>query len=112
MPAPFDDQRSRQQRHRMIDGDAQPEIVVFTNRQRFIESAGFVKQRARDHDRRRAHQAEFETALENIAGGFAMPGFGIDAGAVANPDLFGLANAGLGMFFHEPHLRRQLLWQP
>ena len=41
MAAAFDNQRLRQQGNGVIDGDTQPQVIIFAYRQGFIEATAF-----------------------------------------------------------------------
>ncbi len=112
MPTMLDDQRRFDQRHRKITGDAQPEVVVFANRQRLVEAAAALEQFPGHHRGGRTDQTEIETALKNISRRLAMLQLRIDPHAVANPDLVGLANLHFSMALHKCHLHLQLVRLP
>lgn len=57
VPAPLDDQGRVNQRYGMVDGDAQPQIVVLAYRKAFIEATHLIKKIFRQHDGGRADQA-------------------------------------------------------
>lgn len=110
--AALDHQRVIDQRNRMVKRDAQPQVIVFAHGQTFVEAAHLLKQCARQHHRRRTHQAKFQARNENIPRRFAMFGLGIDPDAVTNPDFFSLADLHAPILIHKRGLDRKFLPQP
>ena len=53
--ASLHNQGYRNQRDQAVDANSQPEIIIFTDGEIFVESAKLGKQLLRHHDRRRTH---------------------------------------------------------
>ena len=92
MAAMLDDQGLFDQRHRIIASDAQPQVIVLTDRQRLIEAAAPIEQFPGHHHCRRTDKTEIETPLKNVPRWFAMLDPWIDSDTMADPNLIGLAN--------------------
>jgi hypothetical protein len=105
-------QRLTDQRDRMLHGNAQPELVIFTHRKRFIEPAKPGKQVLRHHHRRRTHQTKLQAAQKYIARRFLVFCLRIDFDAIAKPNFFGLGNLNFRVALHEGGLNFELLGPP
>lgn len=112
MPSPFDHQLRGYQRDRIINGDAEPEIIILANGKSLVESSNRFEKISAHHDRGRAHQAKLQTAAKNISGRLSMSRLGIDSRAPSNPDLFRLANLKLRVVRDKRRLHLELLGQP
>jgi hypothetical protein len=98
--APLDHERLADQGDRSVLRDAQPEIIVFADREALVKSPNASQEIPRHHDRGRADQAEIQAGAEDITGGLPVPFSRIHARAVSQPDLLGLAYLDLGMGLH------------
>ena len=96
----------------MIDPDSQPEIIIFTHRETFVEPAQSTQQFLRHHNRGGTHQAEIETPPENITGRLRVFALGVHPHPAANPDLLGLADLNFIVLLHEPRLDFKFFGQP
>ena len=112
MAAPLYSQCLGNQGNRMVNGDVQPEIIVFADGQALIESAKRVEQGARHHDSRWTDQAELKAATENIPRRLFMLALRVDPNSATHPNLISLANLDLRMRLQERDLDFKLLRKP
>lgn len=96
----------------MLDRNAQPQIIVLTNRKILIEPAELFEEIFCHHDRRRAHQAKLQAAPKYIAGRLLVFALRVDPDPASYPDFFGLANLNLRMLPHESSLNLKFSGQP
>jgi hypothetical protein len=108
----FDHQGPGNQRDRVVHGDSKPEIVVFANRETFVEAAELIKQILRHHHRGRAHQAKVQAAQKNVARRLCVFGPAVHLKPVPNPDFLGLGDFNFRMLLHKRGLDFQFLRQP
>lgn len=110
--AAFDDECLVEEADFITRGDAQPEIVVFANRQRLVERADALEQLAAHEHGRGADDATRQTERVNRAAGFLMNLFLIHAHAATNPNLVGVAKQEVRMRSEPFDLPAQLVFLP
>ena len=96
----------------MFSRNAQPKIVIFADRQSFIESANPVEQPTRHHHSRGADQAKLKATTKNVSRRFSMLHLRVDPEPSTHPNLIGLADLNSWMPLHEPSLDLEFLRQP
>ena len=112
MTATLDDQRPVDQMDRVFPGNAQPQVVILAGGQVLVEEPYLIQQRFSHHRCRGADQAKGQTLLEDHSGLLAVAFTRVDPHAVADPDLLGLTDQGLGVGLEKVELGAQLARQP
>src|SRR5262245_5834141 len=91
MTAALDHDHVGYETDRLGANDAEPELVVLADGEGLIETAVLLEEVARDHDRRRAHQASPETPAEHLLL-LAVPGARVARPTAVDPALLGLGD--------------------
>lgn len=110
--AVFDEERLIEIQHRMARGDSKPQVIIFTGRQAFIESAHGIQEASPDQHRGRRNRAQRQTVRKNPAACFAMFFHRIHADPSADPDLIAVTDLVSGLRREFSGLNLQLPGQP
>ncbi len=100
------------QSERVAAADAEPQVVVFTGRKRFIKKPGLIEKGAPDHHGGRTHEASFEKQGKAVPFWLLVILSRIEAFAVSKPEFFSLAQLDARGFVKVSHLGRQLAGEP